>query len=127
MIDLGGVKYRADGRPVVGPATVQVLKFNHTLPCICKMCGLDRLTVTLYLYTRSKWVHRPEPKTEAEAIKLRTRGWVPWWHPVLASVLLAATAVLIVRAVAGMFRAQALVSGQSIKFMTYFQALIGRI
>jgi len=54
-------------------------------------------------------------------------GGVPWWHPLLASVLLAGTAVLIVRAVAGMFRAQALVSGQSIKFKTYFQALIGRI
>jgi ABC-2 type transport system permease protein len=52
---------------------------------------------------------------------------VPWWHPILAAVLLAATAILIVRAVAGMFRAQMLLSGQGIKIKTYFQALLGRI
>ncbi len=57
--------------------------------------------------------------------RLASRG-VPWWHPVLAAVLLAVTAVIIVRAVAGMFRAQALVSGQPIKIKTYFRALFGR-
>jgi ABC-2 type transport system permease protein len=54
-------------------------------------------------------------------------GGVPWWQPVLAAVLLAGTAVLIVRAGAGMFRAQALLSGQPIKIKTYFQALFGRL
>lgn len=53
-------------------------------------------------------------------------GGVPWWHPLLAALLLALTAVLIVRAVAGMFRAQALLSGQPIKIKTYLQALLGR-
>lgn len=52
-------------------------------------------------------------------------GGVPWWQPVLAAILLAGTTVLIVRAVANMFRAQALVSGQSIKAKAYFKALLG--
>ena len=54
-------------------------------------------------------------------------GGVPWWHPVLAAILLAGTTVITVRAVANMFRAQALVSGQSIKAKTFFKALLGRI
>jgi ABC-2 type transport system permease protein len=53
-------------------------------------------------------------------------GGVPWWHPLLAALLLALTAVLIVRGVAGMFRAQALLSGQPIKIKNYLQALLGR-
>lgn len=53
-------------------------------------------------------------------------GGVPWWQPPLAAVLLAVSAVLIVRAVAGMFRAQALLSGQSIKPKTFLLALIGK-
>jgi ABC-2 type transport system permease protein len=53
-------------------------------------------------------------------------GGVPWWHPWLAAGLLAVTAAVIVRMVAGMFRAQALLSGQPIKVKTYFQALIGK-
>ena len=54
-------------------------------------------------------------------------GGVAWWQPLLAVVLLAATAVLIVRLVAGMFRAQALLSGQAFNLKTYFRALVGRI
>jgi ABC-2 type transport system permease protein len=54
-------------------------------------------------------------------------GGVPWWHPLLAAVLLAATAVLIVRGVAGMFRAQALLSGQGFNLKTYFRALAGKM
>ena len=54
-------------------------------------------------------------------------GGVPWWHPVLAAILLAGTTVIVVRAVSNMFRAQALVSGQSIKTKTFFKALFGRI
>ena len=53
-------------------------------------------------------------------------GGVPWWQPPLAAVLLALTAVLIVRAVAGMFRAQSLLSGQPIKARTFLKALVGR-
>lgn len=54
-------------------------------------------------------------------------GGVAWWQPLLAAVLLAATAVLIVRAVAGMFRAQALLSGQGFKLNTYLRALAGKM
>ena len=53
-------------------------------------------------------------------------GGVPWWHPWLAAVLLALTAVLVVKAVAGMFRAQTLLSGQPIKARTYLKALFGK-
>jgi ABC-2 type transport system permease protein len=54
-------------------------------------------------------------------------GGVPWWQPWLSMLLLAGTAVLIVRGVAGMFRAQALLSGQEFKVRKFFQALFGRI
>ena len=54
-------------------------------------------------------------------------GGVPWWQPLLASALLGVTAVIIVRAVAGMFRAQALVSGQGVKFKTFIRALAGKV
>jgi ABC-2 type transport system permease protein len=53
-------------------------------------------------------------------------GGVPWWQLTLTVLLLAGTAVFIVRAVARMFRAQALLSGQPIKIKTYLQALFGR-
>jgi ABC-2 type transport system permease protein len=53
-------------------------------------------------------------------------GTVPDWQPALAAVLLAATAVLIVRAVAGMFRAQTLLSGQSFNLRRFFAALAGK-
>jgi len=53
-------------------------------------------------------------------------GGVPWWQPPLVALLLAVTAVFIVRAVASMFRAQALLSGQPIKIKSYLQALLGR-
>lgn len=53
-------------------------------------------------------------------------GGVPWWQPILAAALLAGSSVVIVRAVANMFRSQALVSGQTFKTKTYFSALFGR-
>jgi len=53
-------------------------------------------------------------------------GGVPWWQPPLAAVLLALTAALIVRAVAGMFKAQSLLSGQPIKVGNFLKALTGR-
>ena len=54
-------------------------------------------------------------------------GGVPWWQPFLAAFLLAVTAAFIVRAVAGMFRAQTLLSGQGFKLKTYFRALVGKV
>ena len=54
-------------------------------------------------------------------------GGVPWWQPWLAALLLAGTAVLIVRAVAGMFRAQSLLSGQGFNVKTYLRALVGKM
>lgn len=39
-------------------------------------------------------------------------GGVPWWQPPLAAVLMGLTAALVLRAVAGVFRAQILLSGQ---------------
>ena len=51
---------------------------------------------------------------------------VPTWQPLLAIVLLVFTALLIIRAVAGMFRAQTILSGQSFKTKRFFQALIGK-
>jgi ABC-2 type transport system permease protein len=54
-------------------------------------------------------------------------GGVPWWQAALAAGLLVLTALLILRAVAGMFRAQALLSGQGFKLNTYLRALVGRL
>jgi ABC-2 type transport system permease protein len=54
-------------------------------------------------------------------------GGVPWWQPWLAALLLAATAVLIVRGVAGMFRAQSLLSGQGFNVKMYLRALLGKM
>ena len=54
-------------------------------------------------------------------------GGVPWWQPFAAAVLLAATAALIVRGVAGMFRAQALLSGQGFNLKMYLRALAGKM
>jgi ABC-2 type transport system permease protein len=53
-------------------------------------------------------------------------GGVPWWQAALAALLLALTAVLILRAVARMFRAQTLLSGQPFKLKTYFRVLAGK-
>ncbi len=53
-------------------------------------------------------------------------GPVPFWQPLLAAVLLLVTALLAIRAVAGMFRAQYLLSGQPFKMGLFFKALIGK-
>jgi len=53
-------------------------------------------------------------------------GGVPWWHPLLAIVLLVFTIVLVVRAVSGMFRAQVILSGQPFNIRRFLLALIGR-
>lgn len=53
-------------------------------------------------------------------------GGVPWWQAPLAAVLLLITAALILRGVAGMFRAQSLLSGQAFKLKAYLRALTGK-
>jgi len=55
-----------------------------------------------------------------------TIGGVPTWQLLLTVVLMIVTAVFIVRAVARMFRAQTLLSGQPFSIRRYFQALTGR-
>jgi hypothetical protein len=54
-------------------------------------------------------------------------GGVAWWQSLLAAALLVVTAVLIVRLVAGMFRTQALLSGQAFNLKTYFRTLVGKM
>ncbi len=55
-----------------------------------------------------------------------TVGGVPLWQPLLAAGLLVLTAILVVRAVAGMFHAQNLLSGQSFSARRFASALLGR-
>ena len=51
---------------------------------------------------------------------------VPWWQLAISIALLAATAYLLIRAVAGMFRAQRLLSGQAFNMKLFFNALRGK-
>ncbi len=51
-------------------------------------------------------------------------GGVPWWQPLLSAVLLLVTAVVIVRSVARMFRAQTLLSGQPLSVRRFLSALL---
>jgi ABC-2 type transport system permease protein len=53
-------------------------------------------------------------------------GEVPLWQVLLAVVILAATAIFIVRGVARLFRAQTLLTGQKFQFRRLFAALAGR-
>ncbi len=53
-------------------------------------------------------------------------GGVPAWQPTLAAALLAVTVVFVVRAVARMFRAQTLLSGQAFSAKRFWGALLGR-
>jgi ABC-2 type transport system permease protein len=53
-------------------------------------------------------------------------GNVPLWQTLLSAILLAATAVLIVRSVARMFRAQIILSGQPFSRKLFFSTLLGR-
>lgn len=55
-----------------------------------------------------------------------TVGGVPLWQPLLAAGLVVFTAILVVRAVAGMFHAQNLLSGQSFSARRFARALLGR-
>jgi ABC-2 type transport system permease protein len=51
---------------------------------------------------------------------------VPIWEPILAVLILVGTVYLVIRAVAGMFRAQNLLSGQTFKIGIFFKELFGR-
>jgi len=61
----------------------------------------------------------------AMMMRLTTTG-VPLWQLLLSAGLMLATAYLILRAVAAMFRAQYLLSGQSFSLGRFFGALLGR-
>lgn len=52
---------------------------------------------------------------------------VPWWQLLVAVLLLVGTAFLIVRAVAGMFHAQTMLSGQPFTAKRFLRALTGRV
>jgi len=67
------------------------------------------------------------PLTSPVAMMTRlSAGRVPFWQTLLAAVLLVITAVLVVRAVARMFHAQSLLSGQSFNRKMFFNALLGK-
>jgi len=51
---------------------------------------------------------------------------VPFWQPLLAAMLQALTAYIIVRSVAGMFRAQHLLTGQAFNYKLFLKALAGK-
>lgn len=51
---------------------------------------------------------------------------LPFWQPLLAALLEAVTAVFIVRAVSGMFRAQNLLAGQTFNVKLFLKALLGK-
>jgi ABC-2 type transport system permease protein len=52
---------------------------------------------------------------------------VPLWQNLLAVSLLLITAFLIIKSVAGMYRAQTLLSGQVFKFQLFIKALMGKV
>jgi ABC-type Na+ efflux pump permease subunit len=55
-----------------------------------------------------------------------TVGGVPLWQVLTSLALLLLTTVLVIRAVAGFFHAQTLLSGQSFSARRFFNALLGR-
>jgi ABC-2 type transport system permease protein len=67
------------------------------------------------------------PFTSPVAMMTRlAAGEVPLWQLLLAAAFLAATAALVLRAVAGMFRAQTLLTGQPFSLKRLLDALAGR-
>ncbi len=67
------------------------------------------------------------PLTAPVAMMTRlAAGDVPFWQPLLSAALMAVTAVLILRGVAGMFRAQTLLAGQAFGLKRYLAALAGK-
>jgi ABC-2 type transport system permease protein len=67
------------------------------------------------------------PLTSPTTMMLRLAATdVPVWQLLAAVALLAITALLVIRAVAGFFRAQTLLSGQPFKMKRFFLALAGK-
>ncbi len=67
------------------------------------------------------------PLTAPMTMMLRLSvGGVPWWQPLLAASFLVITVYFILRAVARVFRAQYLLSGQPFSVKRYLGALLGR-
>lgn len=67
------------------------------------------------------------PLTASITMMLRlTATVVPLWQILLSIALLLVAVFLAIRAAAGMFRAQSLLSGQQFKLKIFFKALIGR-
>ena len=66
------------------------------------------------------------PFTSPVAMMTRlAAGSVPFWQPLLAAALLAITAILVLRLVAGMYRAQTLLTGQPFSLKRLFNTLVG--
>jgi ABC-2 type transport system permease protein len=55
-----------------------------------------------------------------------TAGSVPLWQLALSLGLMAVTAILVIRAVAGLFRAQTLLTGQNFNLLIFVKAFMGR-
>lgn len=67
------------------------------------------------------------PLTSPVAMMTRlAAGGVPFWQTLLAAALLALTAIFVVRAVARMFHAQSLLSGQPFSRKMFFNTLLGK-
>jgi len=67
------------------------------------------------------------PLTSPVAMMTRlSSGPIPFWQTALAALLLALTAIFVVRSVARMFRAQTILSGQPFSRKVFFDALLGR-
>ncbi len=67
------------------------------------------------------------PLTAPVAMMTRlSAAQIPFWQPALAVALLVFAVYFVVRAVAGMFRAQNLLSGKPFKLNLYFKELFGR-
>ncbi len=67
------------------------------------------------------------PFTSPTTMMLRLAATeVPLWQVLLSIALLAVTALLVIRAVAGFFRAQTLLSGQPFKIKRFFAAMVGK-
>ncbi|MGE5123334.1 MAG: ABC transporter permease [Acidobacteriaceae bacterium] len=67
------------------------------------------------------------PLTSPVAMMTRiSAGDVPIWQILLAAILLILTAMLVVRAVARMFQAQSILSGQPFSRKVFFNALLGK-
>jgi hypothetical protein len=56
-----------------------------------------------------------------------TIGGVPLWQPLLAAGLMVLTAIFTIRAIARMFRAQTLLSGQPFSAKRFARALLGQV